>query len=369
VTLDLHAALTRRIERTCDIVCAYRTNPHRDHAATGRRAGRLLIDTLFSRVRPTVAWRSLPMVLGGGMTLDFLPPMRRIFAMMTALELWPRVLDVNLFMCHVWNDHPELGWGVHVTTNDDQGLAERVADLIAEAAWAVRHHGLPAAPMADEAIEEVKRLGWRRKLGTVCMSDVSDVVGAGAAGENTRLIESFLGSGEGLVVYAPIRDGVVVEDLWGRPIGSEVEVEVGGKLHAELNTPLPIRAKLGAMKELEGFGRVVRLDDVRRVGGETPGRPARLHLAVTEGPPLVMKPAFYRSLGLEPWLADVCVVKSFFPFRIYFLLENRKTIYARTRGVTDFEVIHDLELSDRVFPVSEVSDWREVDARRRARVD
>jgi microcystin degradation protein MlrC len=108
--------------------------------------------------------------------------------------------------------------------------------------------------------------------------------------------------------------------------------------------------------KLEGFDRVVRLDC------------GNLHLAVTEGPPLVMKPGFYRALGLEPMRADVCVVKSFFPFRLYFALENRKTIYARTRGVTDFEVIHDLELTDRVFPVSEVKDWREVDAKRRARV-
>ncbi len=355
VTLDLHAALTVRMERYCDVLCCYRTNPHRDHASTGRRAARLLIDTLLSRVHPTVAWRSLPMVLGGGMTLDFLPPMRRVFALMKALELWPGVLDVNLFMCHIWNDHPELGWGVHVTTDGDQGLAERVADHIAEAAWAVRHHGLPAAPMAREAIEEVRRLGWRRHLGTVCMSDVSDVVGAGAAGENTRLIEAFMEHGRDLVVYAPVRDSVVVEALWGRPLGSDVEVAVGGKLHPELNRPLVVRGKIGAQVTLDGFDRVVRLDC------------GNLHLAVTQGAPLVMKPGFYRALGLEPMRADVCVVKSFFPFRLYFALENRKTIYARTRGVTDFEVIHDLDLTDRVFPVSEVKDWREVDARRRAR--
>lgn len=353
VTLDLHAALTARLESLVDIVCCYRTNPHRDHAATGRRAGRMLIDTLLSRLHPTSAWRSLPMVLGGGMTLDFLPPMRRVFALMKAMELWPRVVDVNLFMCHVWNDHPELGWGVHVTTDGDQGLAERVADHLAEAAWGVRHHGLPSAPTADEAIDEVRRLGWRRRLGTVCMSDVSDVVGAGAAGENTRLIQAFLERGRDLVVYAPIRDEVVVRALWDKPLGTEVEVEVGGKLHPELNMPLRVTGRVAARTELTGFSRVVRLDC------------GRLHLAITEGPPLVMKPGFYRALGLEPLRADVCVVKSFFPFRLYFALENRKTIYARTRGVTDFEVIHDLALSDEVFPMSEVRDWRPVDARRR----
>lgn len=363
VTLDLHAALTTRIEQNADIVCAYRTNPHRDHAATGRRAGRLLLDALLSRTRPTSTWRSLPMVMGGGMTLDFLPPMRKVFALMKAVELWPGVLDVNLFMCHPWNDHPELGWAVHVTTDNDPGLAERVADHLAEAAWSVRHHALPSAPTAEEAIAEVRRATWQRRLGTVCMCDVSDVVGAGAAGENTRLIQAFLEHGQDLTVYAPIRDPAAIDLLWQMPIGARVELEVGGRLHPELNPPLRIEGVLAKKVEMAGFDRVVRLDAVCEPGSPNTG--SGLHLAITEGPPLVMKPSFYRALGLEPVRADVCVVKSFFPFRIYFGLENRKTIYARTRGVTDFSAIEDLALTDKVHPMADVEDWRPVDQRRR----
>ena len=359
VTMDLHAALTAKIERYADILCAYRTNPHRDHAATGRRAGRLLVDALLSRTRPTSAWRSLPMVMGGGVTLDFLPPMRKVFALMKALELWPGVLDVNLFMCHPWNDHPDLGWGVHVTTDGDPGLAERVADHLAEAAWGVRHHRLPSAPIAEDAIDEVRKLAWRRRFGTVCMCDVSDVVGAGATGQNTRLLRAFVERGSDLVVYAPIRAPDVVDEVWHQPLGAEVEVELGrltGPLldHDYDNPPLVVRGTVAHKRELAGFDRVVRLDC------------GNLHIAITEGPPLVMKPSFYRALGLEPVRADVCVVKSFFPFRLYFALENRKTIYARTRGVTDFSAIEALELTDRVFPLDDVTDWRPVDARRRA---
>lgn len=354
VTLDLHAALTTKVERNADILCAYRTNPHRDHASTGRRAGKLLIDRLAGDIRPTSTWRSLPMVMGGGMTLDFLPPMRKVFALMKAVELWPGVLDVNLFMCHPWNDHPELGWAVHVTTDNDPGLADRVADHLAEAAWSVRHHGLPSAPTAEEAIVEVREAKLLRRFGTACVCDVSDVVGAGATGENTRLIRAFMESGQDLTVYAPIRDAAAIESLWSEPLDKEVELEVGGRLHPELNPPLKVRGRLVRKLEIQGFDRVVRLDC------------GHLQLAITEGPPLVMKPGFYRALGLEPLRADVCVVKSFFPFRIFFALENRKTIYARTRGVTDFSAIEDLELTDRVHPMNEVADWRPVDQRRRS---
>jgi len=155
--------------------------------------------------------------------------------------------------------------------------------------------------------------------------------------------------------YAPIRDAVAVAELWDRPRGSLISMSVGGRIHPEMNHAIEVHGRVGRRATLDGCGRVVALD----LG--------HVQLAITEGPPMVMKPAFYRSLGLEPFRADICVVKSFFPFRIYFALENRKTIYARTRGVTDFEVIEDLKLTDRVFPLSSVTDWRDVDRARRAR--
>ena len=39
VTVDLHALLTPALFTSIDLLSAYRTNPHRDHAATGRRCG------------------------------------------------------------------------------------------------------------------------------------------------------------------------------------------------------------------------------------------------------------------------------------------------------------------------------------------
>jgi microcystin degradation protein MlrC len=355
VTLDLHAALTAEMEALTDVLCAYRTNPHRDHAATGRRAGRLLTGALTGRIRPTAAWRSLPIVLGGGYTLDFLPPTRAVFARMKALEKQPGVLDCSFFTCHVWNDHPELGWGVHVVTDGDQALAERLADELADLAWEMRLTPVPEAPGAEEAIATVRNARIRRRIGTACVSDVSDVVGAGAPGENPRLVEALLTHAPDLLSYAPMRDDVAVAELWEQPIGASVVRTVGGRVHPALNPPLAVSGTLRAKRTLQGFGRVVVLD----LG--------HVQLALTEVPPIVMKPAFYRDLGLEPLKADICVVKSFFPFRLFFAAENRLTVYARTRGVTDFDVIRDLDLHDPVHPVTALDDWRPVDRARRLR--
>jgi microcystin degradation protein MlrC len=89
-------------------------------------------------------------------------------------------------------------------------------------------------------------------------------------------------------------------------------------------------------------------------------------LVVTSGPPLAMKPSFYRDVGLKPWTADICVVKSLFPFRLYFLLHSRLALYAKTRGQTDFDVAHRMRFDGPVHPREPVAGWRPADRRRRA---
>jgi hypothetical protein len=80
---------------------------------------------------------------------------------------------------------------------------------------------------------------------------------------------------------------------------------------------------------------------------------------------MVMRPSFYTEVGLSPWKADVVVVKNFFPFLLFFLAYNRKTIFVRTRGTTDFEAAFDLTFDGPVHPRDPVDDWRPRDALRR----
>src|SRR6185295_12974249 len=81
-THDLHGNLTQARVDAAEAIVAYGTNPHRDHAKVGRRAAEILLGMLRGEVKPTSAWRSLPMILGGGKTIDFLAPMRAVFRRM-----------------------------------------------------------------------------------------------------------------------------------------------------------------------------------------------------------------------------------------------------------------------------------------------
>jgi len=353
VSYDLHAHLTRAKIDAAPLVTAYRTNPHRDHFRVGYRSAEILVRTLLGSHSPTIAWRTLPMVLGGGTTIDFLPTMRPIFKLMKRMERDPRVLYVSLFTCQLWNDAPDLGWATHVITDDDPGLAERLAEQLADAAWAVRHKLPPQLPGPEEALRQARSAGLLRKFGTVCISDASDMVGAGATGENTALLRTLVDSGQGLLSYAPIRDAQAIDALWDTPLGSAVSLEVGGKLAPDHHAPLEVSGRLLRRYPDTAFGRIVVLD----LG--------HVKLVITENAPLAMKPSFYRNVGLRPHKADICVVKSLFPFRLYFLLHNRKTIYAKTRGTTDFDAYKHIHFDGEVHPRDPVAEWRPADRRRR----
>lgn len=354
VSMDLHAHLTPPKVAGNTLIFAYRTNPHRDHRRVGRRAAEVLCRTLRGEVRPVTAWRTLPLVLGGGKNIDFLAPMRGIFRWMNKAERDPKVLYVSLFMVHLWLDAEELGWAAHVITDDDPELAERLAEELADLSWEVRHEQPPEFPNASEAVRQAREARLLRKLGTVCMSDASDMVGAGGTGENTALLQTFLDEAPDLKVYMPLRDAVAVDALFDRSVGSEVAMEVGGRLDPERHAPVAISGILRSRHETDAFGRIVVVD----VGA--------MVLVLTEGAPLVMQPRFYRDLGLSPWEADVVVVKSLFPFRIYFALQNRKTIYAKTNGITDFDAgLKALSFEDPVWPRDPVEAWRPTDRRRR----
>lgn len=352
-THDLHGNLTRERVEAADAIVAYGTNPHRDHARVGRRAGDILIRMLRGEVRPVTAWRSLPLILGGGKTIDFLSPMRAVFRRMRRLERRGQALAASTFMVHPWNDDPALGWSTIVVTDGDRDAAERYAEELAEMCWERRHQQPPAFPGASEAIARARRARLARRTGVVTMADASDVVTAGAPGDSTHLLRALIEEGGGLLSYTAVRDPAAVEALWYRVAGEEVEVTLGGGLDPDSSPPLPVTGRVEGQYRQPGFERMVVLavGDVRVV--------------VTEGPSMVMKPAFYRDVGLSPWKADVVVVKNFFPFLLFFLAMNRKTIFVKTRGLTDFDAAFGLRFDGPVHPRDPVTDWRACDQRRR----
>ncbi|MGK7392686.1 MAG: M81 family metallopeptidase [Candidatus Cyclobacteriaceae bacterium M2_1C_046] len=347
VSCDLHANITRQLVDHATFINAYRTNPHRDHNKVGFRSGKMLIQTVFGEIKPTMAFQKLPLLKGGGFNIDFIAPMRKIFRHMKKMERNPKVISLSTFMVHIWIDAPEVGWSCVVVTDDDPELAQRLCEELSEMNWAVKDHPHPEPLTPEEAIEKVKRSWWRKRIGTSIISDISDLVAAGAPGENTFILQALMKYGKELTAYIPLCDEVTVSQLNESQLNKNITVEVGGKLDKLFNQPVTFTGKL------------IFLDD-SRYGKTAVMVKDKLHLIITTLPCPAFKPSFFTKLGLNLWKADVIVVKNLFPFRLFYWKYNRQTLYVQTKGVTNIDVFElDYKYIPRpIYPLDKVESWR-----------
>lgn len=343
VSYDLHANLTAGLVDPASILIGYRTNPHWDLAPTGFRAGNRLIRALRGQCRPVHAWRKLPMVLGGGTTIDFLAPMRGVFRAMRRLERDPRVLSASLFMVHPYTSAPDLGWAVHVCTDGDAALGAELADQLADRAWAVRDVTPPPMRSVEQALDEVAARRWPR-LGPVSLVDIDDIVGAGAPGGNTAIAAALARDDRGLRALVPVHDPELVKELADAAIGERRTVTLRGTPGYD-QQPVTLDAVIGARVDTD-FGPTVRLD----VGS--------FHVAASSRSPLPIHPSFWRDLGLSPRSADAIVQKNFFHYRIFYAAISARHVPVVSAGATSFDHVRNRDYAVPTHPGTALSTWR-----------
>ena len=346
VSYDLHANLSEGLVAPVDVLVAYRTNPHWDLAPTGFRAGNRLIRALRDQIEPVHAWRKLPMLLGGGNTIDFLAPMRGIFRALRKLERDPRVVSASLFMVHPYTSAEHLGWAVHVCTDGDEALANQLVESFADRVWEERKSKLPKLFGVAEAIETARESRWA-KLGPVTFVDVDDIVGAGAPGGNTRILAELVKKPDALRAFVPLHDPRLVEELWTVPLGARRTVVLRGT--PGYGAP-EVRVEGTVEARLEGdFGRTVRLD----VG--------KVHVVLTERSPLPIHPSFWAAVGLRARDANVIVQKNFFHYRMFYATTSFHHVPVVSGGATSFDRVISGEYIVPMEPAVSLADWRPSD--------
>jgi len=347
ITLDLHANVTKEMVKHATFIVGYKTNPHRDPAKVARRAGEILIKTLQGKIKPVMAYNKMKLLKGGGICIDLLQPLRPIFKKMKQLTGQPGVLDLSTFVVHIFIDNPEIGWSTIAITDNDPELARKLADELADMCWAVRKVPHPTGNTPSEAIEIARKCRLRRKLGSILFSDICDIVGSGAPGENTWILKTLIEEGSDLTSYLAIRDEEAVNEAYELGIGTTVKLTVGGKLETEYNQPLDIEGEI-IKKSKDKRGKLVLL------------RHKGIHLLLMEVSAMAWRPDIWTDIGLSPWKADIIVVKSLYHFRWYYLLLNRKTVFVITAGTTDFDVFN-LKYKNvprPIFPFDDIDSWR-----------
>lgn len=253
VALDHHANITQRMVDLADVLIGHETQPH-DPPATGRKAGRVLFRMLSGEIRPTIAWRKIPMVTPQDRFLTSEGPMQEWFDLARTLEQRPGVLDVSPYPMQPWLDVAEGGWSVVVHTDNAPELADSLAIEMAQKAWTIREPMWSAKRVAPA---DAVRQADAAERGLILLSDTGDSVYGGAPGDNTCILKALLDYSPNGVALVPMVDPIALKAAITAGVGATITVDLGGKVDREFCQPVRVTAHVAATSK--GF--VVDLHD------------------------------------------------------------------------------------------------------------
>lgn len=316
-SFDLHGNEDAEFLRWADMAFVTKRYPHYDSGHQGARSARSLIRLARGTYVATTATRKpgviTPTVVqwtGHSPSMDIMERARR-------WEAREKDVFVSVFYGFPWSDVPDVGATVHVMTNGDQALADRIADDMSEFIWRVRKDLVGGRfPQPDEAVAQA--LAARTAGATpIVLADYSD-----RSGDSTFITREIVEQNLGGVLLATLRDENALEALveQGAKVGDSFSMDVGGFMGPASGTPLRIEGTISYIGAGVDFDQVAVIE----FGDDN---------ALIISPTLrqITDPKVLHFGPLDPDDFDVIVIKS----RVHFRRGFDETGYAKTIIVVD----------------------------------
>ena len=316
-TFDLHGNEDEEFLRWADMAFVTKRYPHYDAYVQGERAARMLVNTIRGEFVPTTATRSPGIITGTVLQWTGQSPSMDIMERARRWESREDDAYVSVFYGFPWSDVPDVGATVMVMTNDDQALADRIADDMADFMWRVREEFAAGSyPKPNEAVRQVSRAVTTGRT-PVVVGDYSD-----RSGDATHILRVLVQRNVGRVLYATLRDERAIESLTqsGAAVGDAFSMDVGGFAGPASGTPVRINGTLVYFGEWNAHDRVAV---VEHGDGSM--------LIITPALVQVTDPGALEFGPVDPAGFDVFVVKS----RVHFRRGFDETGYAETIIVAD----------------------------------
>ena len=230
VALDLHGNVTQTMVDHADIIVSFKTYPHVDMAETGEHAGRLMMDLLSEQSRPITRWKQLPLLSHTLRSNTNEGAMQRAVESARQAELEQGVLAVSIMTGFSLADFADAGMSVIVVTDNDEQLAESVANRIAQQIWQEREGFVYHSAPLKESLERARELHAAEGDGPVLLLDHSDNVMSGGTCDTMDVLATALIKHLTPIVVGPICDPQAVQRLWKLRPTDVVRVDIGNHI-------------------------------------------------------------------------------------------------------------------------------------------
>jgi microcystin degradation protein MlrC len=213
-----------------DIIVSFKTYPHIDMAETGEHAGRLMMDLLSGQSRPITRWKQLPLLSHTLRSNTNEGAMQRAVEAARQAELESGVLAVSVMAGFSLADFADAGMSVIVVTDNDETLAESVAERIAQQVWQEREGFIYHSTPLKESLERARELQKSEGDGPVLLLDHSDNVMSGGTCDTMDVLANALIKHLTPIVVGPICDPKAVQRLWKLRPTDVVRLDLGNHI-------------------------------------------------------------------------------------------------------------------------------------------
>ena len=346
-SFDLHGNISKRIIDNLDMLSAFRTAPHIDREETERRACDMLMHCLDKKIRPTMIWAPIPVLMPGERSSTVYEPAKRLWAQLPELNSKPGVLDASLLVGYVWADEPRSTASA-VFTGTDPDLLKKDALFMAKQYWDARKEfkfGVPTGTLS-ECIRKAQGLTTR----PVVLSDSGDNPTAGGSGDRAEVLGELLKQKVRDAVIAGIVDRPATEACYKAGKGGTLALKIGGTLDPLGSQPVAVKAKVAFLLSTDKPAEREAVVEVDGISVVLTARRRPFHQIRD-----------FTSLGLEPAKFTMVVVKAGYLVPEIAAIAN-PNLMALTDGAVNQDIEHLPKNKYRVpsYPIVSDFNWKPV---------
>ncbi|MCU6709851.1 M81 family metallopeptidase [Paenibacillus sp. J5C_2022] len=314
ISLDLHANVTRRMIQQVNGLIGFRTFPHIDFVQTGSRAAKLLFSIMRRGVAPAVAMVKVPMIVPAENGQTMHGPFAELWREAVKGEQSGDAIATSLFPVQPWLDIQEMGFA-SVVVGADECSAQKEAERLADLAWQLREQ----FDVQLYSVEEAVALALSCPSGApVVVSDSADSPGAGSTGDSNAVLKRLLDMGmeHTLTCLMTMVDAPAVDKAIASGVGTAIKLSLGYSVHTSGGEPLFVEGTVRRIGDGKfRFGQGYAENTVGDMGRCVVFQVGTITVLLSEKPTFTGDPAMYRSMGLEPLVYDMVMVKSANQFR------------------------------------------------------
>jgi microcystin degradation protein MlrC len=308
-----------------------------------------VIRTLESKKKPTMAASRIPMLIAGEQSETSVEPMVSLIKELRRREQLPKVLSASYLLGFPWADGTENAVHAVVVTEDDQQLADSLANELAHIFWDKRKEFTfyNETRMPEDALEATKE-SLANGIYPVVISDSGDNPTAGGSGDVTNFLhliinDTELSSLDPPLVYQGFYDPAVVREAIEKGVGSSYKTSVGSKFDTMKSRPVEVAVTVKAIERAWAGANNADLALLQINGVDVVV--ASKHVGCYD-------PEMMRTLGVEPEERKVIVVKlGYLEPEIRAIA--KRSMMALTTGSTDelFERLPYTNLPRPIYPL------------------